>query len=201
MGQYYRNTFLYEDWKDRNDIVDAALSPYSFGDGAKLTEFSYVGKWLMKPVEWLLSEWFKGNPFVCVGDYADIKYTNAFPWIDGDDSGVNVYRKAIECINNIEAYDTMLRSIPRYDDIPYYKYAVNYTKREYTIIPKYDKKHRIMHPIAMLCADGNGKGGGDYFGEKGLRYVGRWAYDCIGVTNDKGEIEGFKRIAPRFEND
>lgn len=47
---------------------------------------------------------------------------------------------------------------------------------------------RILYPIALLTAKGNGRGGGDYHGTC-MEYIGRWAWDAIEIVNalPKGE--------------
>jgi hypothetical protein len=88
-----------------------------------------------------------------------------------------------------------------YLHIPYYKYLVNYTKKEYCTLPKYNpaKDEYVLNPLPLLTADGNGRGGGDYRIEDAR--VGSWAYDSIGLTNDNNEIKGFKRISGKFKID
>jgi hypothetical protein len=40
-----------------------------------------------------------------------------------------------------------------------------------------------IHPLPLLCADGNQRGGGDYYGAN-EDLVGSWAYDRIGIDNE-----------------
>lgn len=48
----------------------------------------------------------------------------------------------------------------------------------------------IAHPLSLLTAVGNDKGGGDYHsGYKDFKFVGRWAFDTIEIVdNDSGVI-------------
>ena len=57
------------------------------------------------------------------------------------------------------------------------------TKKEYVKIPEYNENEWTIHPLPLLCADGNGRGGGDYNGTN-MNKVGIWAYDKIGISND-----------------
>ena len=58
----------------------------------------------------------------------------------------------------------------------YNKYLINYDKAQYVKLPKCKKGVWQIHPLPLLCADGNGRGGGDYNGIN-ENMVGIWAYD------------------------
>lgn len=200
MGQYYRNVILRKNWKSANGLVEATLYPHNFLESAKLMGFSWINDGLMKRVEWLLANDYNGYPYVCVGDYADIKGTEVYPLImkDGREiGGVDVFAEA-ERFEDGKGYSDFLKTLPKYDNIPYYKYAVNYSKGEYIILPEGKPNEDTIHPLSLLCADGNGRGGGDYWGSD-EELIGRWAYDSIGVTNNKDEIEGFTKLMPKFK--
>lgn len=81
------------------------------------------------------------------------------------------------------------------------KYLVNYTKGEYvnkSSIPKGSDGWQI-HPLPLLTCEGNLRGGGDYYSERGVAYVGSWSRDLIGVVTKKSEIpKEFKLIEPDF---
>jgi hypothetical protein len=53
-----------------------------------------------------------------------------------------------------------------------------------------------IHPLPLLTADGNGRGGGDYNGE-GIDHVGTWARDRISLM--KEIPEDFTEITPNFD--
>jgi hypothetical protein len=86
-----------------------------------------------------------------------------------------------------------------YKTIPYYKYLVNYSKKQYCTIPVNDNNKWQVHPLPLLTCSGNGRGGGDYRLED--ERVGSWAFDKIGLTNNSSEIKGFKRISGIFKYD
>lgn len=198
MGQYYRNCILKKNWKTAKQPIMATLNPYKFDNGAKLMEFSYIGNGLMRRVEYMLANEFKGFPFVCVGDYADSKPTKYYP-IDNAlcDGGVKLYCSATD-FEDTKRCAKIVDALPEYETIPYYGYAVNYTKKEFVRLPRLKNKWQV-HPISLLCNDGNGQGNGDYYEEDGIEFVGTWAYDKIGVTNDKREIRGFKELKVKFK--
>jgi hypothetical protein len=169
-------------------------------------EHSYITNRYARSVEFMLANQYKGRRFAWVGDYAEEKTTTKHP------DGIDLYHAANNWMeDNARAYKALRGTIPvmcaEYEDfnpylhIPYYKYLVNYTKKEYCTLPKYNpaKDEYVLNPLPLLTADGNGRGGGDYRIEDAR--VGSWAYDSIGLTNDSNEIKGFKRISGKFKLD
>jgi hypothetical protein len=93
-----------------------------------------------------------------------------------------------------------------------YRYIINHTKKEYVKVPAYEKDKWIIHPLPILLADGNGRGGGDYHDEictnpeeedldkreyvkkPNAKFVGAWAYDTISVTNNEADAKGYTKI-------
>lgn len=91
-----------------------------------------------------------------------------------------------------------------------YRYLINCEKCEYIDFKKYlidDNLDSLLHPIAMLTADGNGKGNGDYFNQENWRDVGRWKYDTIIVSDELiqetnvSSIFSLKEIDVKFSTD
>lgn len=208
MGQYYRGAILNKEALNNNEIkIEKSLCCYIHGNGAKLMEHSYVGAYVK-----LLAEQYYGYPFVWVGDYADDKFNvnvhdKALLYID-DFIKVNAEKQGYVKENDSD-YSKFMRYV-RYDsgDIIIlsemkdeedfaekytfkevggnqlnYKYILNLTKKEYVKIPEYNENEWTIHPLPLLCADGNGRGGGDYNGTN-MNKVGIWAYDKIGISND-----------------
>ena len=217
MGQYYRPCVLKKNWKTANNPVLASLLCYDFDNGAKLMEHSYIGNWLVRSMEYLLANQFKGMPFVWVGDYADSVQTRTGEHDLYHDANTTIYKDYDgDGDGKKEAYVKLRASIPvmyqgkewaspnskedefnPYMNYPYYRYLVNYTKKQYCIMPKYSKKEWRINPLPLLTCSGNGRGGGDY--HKGDARVGSWAFDRIGITNSKNEIKGFTLIDSHFE--
>ena len=52
-----------------------------------------------------------------------------------------------------------------------------------------------IHPLPLLTAEGNGRGGGDYHGTN-MEMVGAWARCRLGLV--KEVPEGFTEITPNF---
>ena len=200
MGQYYRGAVLgITANKRKKFIVKQAFCPYAYDNGAKLMEHSYVGNYYVKMYEHALANDFDGNPFVWVGDYADCHfneddgYTNACKFIDKRTRKEAIKRGyRVETIDGYDVfydgftkkhvYDIVSVSIP-YEELPTYKYIINYTKKQFVRIPKDEENKLVIHPLPLLCADGNGRGGGDYSGTN-MDAIGMWAYDRIGVSNE-----------------
>lgn len=211
MGQYYNPSILKKNWKTAKNPVCVALKCYDFGNGAKLMEHSYIGNSFVRSVEFLLANMFNGNPFVWVGDYADHVETRTGEHDIYTDAGRYIYKDYDgDCDGNSKAYEALRGTIPAmpewkegqvwdpYETIPYYKYLVNYTKKQYCIIPKIKKGWQV-HPLPLLTCSGNGRGCGDYRFED--KRIGSWAYDKIGITNDRAMFKGFKQISGIFKMD
>ena len=184
MGQYYKPCVLKKNYKNVKQPVISSLYSHEFDNGLKLMEHSWVGNHFVKAAMQLIAK-YKGYPFVWCGDYADEIFTD----INGESA--NAYMLA----NTITP--TELEEIVKENGIEEnYKYIVNYTKREYIKVPE-DNDDWTVHPLPLLCADGNSRGSGDYRGIN-MNKVGIWAYNRIGVTNKRPH---YKRIEIKFEEE
>lgn len=212
MGQYYRPCVLKKNWKLAEQPVMASLLCYDYGNGAKLMEHSYIGNSLVRSMEYLLANNYKGYPFVWIGDYADEVETKTGEHDIYEDACCFIYKDYYGDSNDKNnVYDVLRKTIPvmpeqvedkewnPYETIPYYQYLVNYTKKEYCIMPYHKVGELQVNPLPLLTCNGNGRGGGDYFKED--ISVGSWAFDRIGLTNDAGEVKGFKVISGIFALD
>ena len=215
MGQYYNPSVLRKNWKTAKNRVLVSLKCYDFGNGAKLTEHSYIGNSFVRSMEYLLANDYKGHPFVWCGDYADHVETKTGEHDIYRDASLFIYEDYDSPTNDKKSkkYLALKDSIPAmpeyvegkkwnpYETIPYYKYLVNYSKKQYCIVPEFDDStdEYQVHPLPLLTCSGNGRGCGDY----GLddERVGIWAYDRIGLTNDEDEVAGFKKIDGFFKLD
>jgi len=161
MGQYYKPIILGEDSYIRIWIE-------VFDCGLKMMEHAYCDSPLMHKIEYLLSN--RGMMYktrvVWAGDYAD----------NEPNSEKNLYTLAEE---TSQPFNIVLPL----DFIPY-RFIVNHTKKQYV------EKLCDIHPLPILTAEGNGRGGGDYHGDSD--YVGAWARDVISVEND--EPNGYTKL-------
>jgi len=164
MGQYYLIVILAEksDKSDKSDkeYIRTYLDPGMYNNGMKLTEHSYIGNNFMNIIENLIGPngMFYKSRLVWAGDYAD----------NESNSDKNLHKMC-------EAKSPFVSRDPNVS----YTYIVNHTKKVYI------KKNSSMdlHPLSLLTAEGNGRGGGDYYGPN-IDMVGSWARDVISMENE-----------------
>lgn len=189
MGQYYRPTIL-----GNNGKIKATTIGWDWGCmGAKLMETSWVHNPMVNAVEQLLAGKFKGSRVVWAGDYADERENGRTTYdMASDDNATKV-------TDLVEVREVKYNNIPyKETDFVQYKWVLNRDKKIAVEIPKYDSEEWNVHPLPILTADGNGRGGGDY-GGTAMEYVGAWAYDHISVANRLPK--GYKKIDIRFAED
>lgn len=184
MGQYYLAVFLGErpsgsqasgrsgDLGDKpqprqKEFIRGFLEPHNGGNGAKLTEHAHISAAVVQAAIFYLSREgpFYKTRFVWAGDYAGEEP------VTSDGQSENLYHWALE---------EPKKSLPMMKtEGDAYHFFVNHSKREYIDMRKF---HRY-HPIPLLTAEGNGRGGGDY---RGLNeeYVGIWARDTLSVEEE-----------------
>jgi len=155
MGQYYMAVILAE--KSDKEYIRTYLHPGMYNNGMKLTEHSYINNNFMKIVENLIGPngMFYKSRLVWAGDYAD----------NEPNSEKNLHSMCEE--KSPFVYNEPVIS---------YTYIVNHTKKVYC------KKTDGFHPLSLLTAEGNGSGGGDYYGPNNM--VGTWARDVISMENE-----------------
>ncbi len=170
MGQYYKIIILGDTKKNNKEIILLTMIPWDYKVGNKLMEHSYVDTSLLNTVEFLISEKgpFYKSRIVWAGDYAD------------DEEGYDNEEQISNLYNLAENYSP-------YNNIYYKnnenKYIVNHTKQLYTKIESFDNNTEHIHPLPLLVAEGNGKGGGDYNGSNKI-LCGTWARDFISVEKE-----------------
>lgn len=170
MGQYYKPVFLEEDKK----TVKKYFHAHKYGEGLKIMEHSFVENKFVGAVESCLLN----NPthIVWAGDYAE----------KCEGIGSNVYDRCTEDLE-CKPKETPAKVVRE-------RYVVNHTKKEFI------DKNRVLkdtdgykiHPLPLMTCEGNGQGGGDFFGEDPKGLVGSWARDLISIEGQKPE--GFTEI-------
>jgi len=156
---------------DKKEIVEP--------EWLKLMEHSWINDESVSSVEMLLIEggrWFKDR-IVWGGDYGDMELWDVVYNEEGKS------RKTWTKLNNL------IEVIPEK-----YRYIVNFDKEEY--IDKKDATENV-HPMPLLLADGNGRGGGDYYGSD-LHLVEIWKGNSIGILNHIPE--NFTKLEYNFHN-
>ena len=170
MGQYWKGVII----KDKAPIV--TLSPYIFkGNGAKLMEEVLDGRYI-KFFEYLLANDFYGDTFVWCGDYSE-----------GD-----LYEKAKAIQDECSVKFKHVIDMVNEGKVPTYRYLINISKKQYVDLNKCGD----LHPLAILCSNSNGMGGGDYYGTN-MELVGSWAMDKIGVNTEAPEA--FEEVEISFK--
>lgn len=163
MGQYYHALILAEKAEADKEFIRAAIHSHMYDNGMKLIEHSYIDSYFMCAVEFLLSPlgMFYKSRLVWAGDYADPE--------PGNDTEENLHHlaKGKEYKPNHSIDFCMIMEA--------YNFIVNHTKKQYVT-----KTGRVYHPLSLLTAEGNGRGGGDYHGSC-EDLVGTWARDVISV--------------------
>lgn len=158
MGQYYYPIIL-----DKDGKIVVWMLAHRYGNGLKLMEHSWIGNNFVSTFEFALSP--EGphhkSRVVWAGDYADSE----------PDQEENLYRICTE-YNEIR---------PTEKGTNKYRFVVNHSKKLFvdkTKVPKSSEDFTI-HPLPLLTAEGNGRGGGDF--RDGDPLVGSWARDVISV--------------------
>ena len=163
MGQYYKPILLEDKvTDDAPETIIGHLESWSYGNGAKLMEHSWLENDFVRRVESILAK--RTSRIVWAGDYADTE----------PNSEENLYEMTTE--------DGHLHTEEPTDK---FRYIINHTTKEYVdkqrVLP--DNDGWKIHPLPLLTCEGNGRGGGDYGGnDKYL--VGLWSRNRISVSND-----------------
>jgi hypothetical protein len=182
MGQYYKAAVLKEDYRSNNPVIESITS-WNYGCGAKLMEHSYVGKPFVERAIGLLQD-NPGSRFVWAGDYADPANGDT----ETEDSP-NIYTLC-------EGHDAPASKRSEETRTP--KYIINLDKGKFVRIPRRDPGFFRIHPLPLLCAAGNDRGGGDYHNGKNYDKVGSWAYDHITLGYNETDIKGYEEMECEF---
>lgn len=166
MGQYYR-VVLKQNGKTvvYNRDVDGKYTM------AKLMEHSWWENPLLKAIGKKLYK--KKGRLAWVGDYAE----------DAELEKIHMKVEDVWGSEDREVKGQGLRSVSFMFDN---KYLCNHTKKKYIDLKAYYTEcvndGWCINPLSLLCAIGNGKGGGDYRGI-GDNLVGDWAWDEISIED------------------
>ncbi len=169
MGQYYRPTIV---GKNRTTVLKWMRS-HEYNNGLKLMEHSWIGNDFVAAFETLI--FMNPQNVVWSGDYAE----------NSKRRKSNLYRRCKESLK--------VNPIEQLENLDSTRFILNHTKKMYvdkTLVPKItarwvgDSDYRI-HPLPLLTCEGNGQGGGDFFGKDPFKLVGSWAYDEISVQAER----------------
>lgn len=178
MGQYYMPALKQDDTITIfNRDVDGEYT------GAKLLEHSWLGN---KFCDVIASKIYKKpSRLVWCGDYAD------------------EFKKDDVSYSDIWGENTKEIGVKSVDFSYDHKYLVNHDKKLYIDLDSYivkstDRYGWTINPIPLMVAQGNGRGGGDYYsGYPNFEKVGEWTWDLISIEDETPE--GFKEYDIYFQ--
>lgn len=202
MGQYYVPLIIRE-----NDLFKGGFA-HDFGNGLKLLEHSYIGNNFVNAITHELLDnpgrlawigdyaakcWYPdledkrfSNDFICSQDMFNLFFTIAWKIVSDTDKDLTQHRITEE----VDFIDK--------DHLDYYivnlTWGIYFSVKEYYELCESKSIYGVVHPLPLLCACGNGYGGGDYY-TKGINAdkVGSWAFDEIVITQteptDKRKID------------
>lgn len=170
MGQYYKPCILGNNRKTVIKFMDS----WDYDNGLKLMEHSWIGNKFVRAFESLI---FK-NPqrVIWGGDYAD------------HCSGLksNTYQRCHDK-NNVKPITDLTDEDCRFIINHSKKLFVDITKVPVTdtwVNPDNGEIHEYkIHPLPLLTSNGNGHGGGDFWGEDPDKLVGSWARHMVSVND------------------
>ena len=177
MGQYYKPVIL----KDNKKTVVKFMRSWDYSNGSKLMEHSWIGNNFVRAFETLIFR--KPQIVVWAGDYAD----------ECKARKSNIYQR---CLDKLKVNPLSYESLDEK-----FRYVINHDKKLFvdkTKVPKItaswvgDDDYRI-HPLPLLTSEGNGRGGGDFFGKDPKRLVGSWARQLISI--DDVVPEGYTELS------
>ena len=181
MGQYYK--VLAQVGNSRKSISTYLDGEYQM---AKLMEQSWLGNYY---VDTIASMFYKKKGRVAwVGDYADDSPYYSQVWNE---------EKNLVSDESLKKVDFNLNN----------KFLCNHDRKIYVDIEEYKKasafgenKDWFIHPLPLLTAQGNGRGGGDYFeGYPNFDKVGEWAMELISIEDEIPE--GYERYDIFFKEE
>ena len=175
MGQYYTLITI--------DLKRESIHNYTPTSGNKLMEFAYYHDYMAN----LFCSKLYYNPqrVIVLGDYAEQEDFKA-PILQG--------------LFDLEKLATTEEEQPLADPFDYNEeYVINHTTNQYIKLeaPKNSSDFKPFEPL-LLCALGNGKGGGDYFGVN-EKLVGSWAGCVIEVVDKPSSLEGLEELKVSFD--
>lgn len=181
MGQYYCPIILSDDGQ-----IVAHLNSHEYSAGLKLMEHSWLGNDFVAVVEALLAS-DGARRLVWAGDYADPEPgTEDNLSCMAQDNPVRFDCPALNSAPYMEPV-TPNAELPVKVTTESHPFIVNVDRQEYVdkaevpaVKPYWDPARAwTIHPLPILTAEGNGRGGGDYRGH--WPHVGRWARERIYV--------------------
>lgn len=213
MGQYYMPTIIHDD----NTIH--SLYSHAYGNGLKLMEHSYIGNNFVNAV--LTQIWHNPARIAWIGDYSNTPEGDAWEHTLARDAFMEIYEK-VWGDDESTRIQPQSRGILTMKNNR--RYLVNHDKKVYINLREYvelNKWHEegdyhkwpknrnskarprlvhysydmCIHPLPLLTACGNGRGGGDYYNSHpDFDKVGIWAFDHIEFTGINTSKMGYAPV-------
>lgn len=189
MGQYYIPVL-----KDNNGNFTAFYS-HAYDNGLKLMEHSYVRNNFVNAV---CNRLFKNPHNVCwQGDYVELEELMQTGWFETDEEASAHYDNVWGDDNDKVHFAKPADENEEFDWSGDY-YLINHTKAVYLEIPKPIDGDWVVHPLPILTAISNGRGGGDYWGVNNDR-AGEWWGDLIEISDEIPQ--DYEQVAVEFKED
>jgi len=172
MGQYYHPTLLEKNQK----TVLSWFFAHEYLEGLTLIETCYLKNHFVGAVESMLLN--QPHHVVWAGDYADK--------CKGLEN--NIYERCTEetKVNPIDFPPTLVKEM----------FIVNHTTKQFidkTKVPTFNGGWQF-HPLPFMTCEGNGRGGGDFYGEDKDNIIGSWARHLISIEKNAPGDE-YKEVA------
>ena len=190
MGQYYTPVLIDADGTIRT------LYSHDYGNGLKLMEHSYIGNDFIGAV--LTQLWEHPQRLAWIGDYSNDYQGDLYETKLARNDFMKYYNAAWE--DERDVYRIRPEAKPVITMRHKNRYLINHTQKAYIRIGEYIAANKwqekgafvrgkydpfftydmCVHPLPLLTACGNDRGGGDYHsGYPDSDKVGLWAFDLI----------------------
>lgn len=174
MGQYYIAVFL-----DEKNNVKGCVRSWTYACGSKLGEHAYHGNPFVTAVELELSPGgrFHKSRVAWAGDYAD----------NEPETLENLYARC----DDIEIEDPLEPPVHKLSR----RFLLNHSKKLGVDM----QAPGPYHPLPLLTAEGNGRGGGDVTDllPADMQLIGTWARDVLSVESELPEHFGVLKFSTR----
>ena len=171
MGQNYKPCILGEQpQENESEKLVAFVYSWDYGCWLKLMVHSWLPNPFVNAFESLISPVgaYHKSRVVWAGDYADAELNTP---------KCNLYDYCEDELNKLT---------PKHNSMKKYNYVVNHTKQMFVDKRKVvDSDGWKIHPLPLLTCEGNGEGGGDFYGKDNKNLIGSWARDVISVESKK----------------
>ena len=200
MGQYYIPTIL-----GKRYGVQATLYAHDYGNGLKLMEHSYLGNDFVNAV--LTKIFHQPMRIAWIGDYSDdypednVRTREPYQRKLLKAQFMRIYKNVWNPNRNYRKINP--EPLERFDSPEKFDgyYLINHTQETYIDLGEYEKANgwteewtdrdgkrhswwSVVHPLPLLTACGNGRGGGDYH-DRHPDYVIELAnYEPVGFTKE-----------------